>query len=358
MKSPFFFSLLLFTAALTIGSSREAFAEPSLLSAQKEPQIIVNNRILAKANGKAISVIDLMKKMDMLFYRQFPQYSSSSVARYQFYLANWKSVLTEMIDKELILADAEESKLVVSAGDIRQEMEQLFGPNIIENLDKAGLSFAEAYEMVRAEIIIRRMMYFRVQAKAIAQATPFKIREHYDKIAKDTIRDNEWVYRVITIRHRDPTKAADMGHRVHTLVTEDKVAFEDLLAKLQSTPEDTKRQPSVNISEELSTKEKELSQSYKTTLSSLESGGYSLPISQKSRADNTTVVRIFYLKEMVPGGAIPFKELEAKIKDQMISDAIEKESEAYLGKMRQHFDIQDNIIQELVASDFQPFVLK
>lgn len=356
MKTKLIISLIF--SSIALAAVCEAKAENSLLTGSKEPQIAVNNRILAKANGKAISVIDLMKKMDMLFYRQFPQYTSSAQARYQFYLANWKSVLSEMIDKELIMADAEESKLVVNAGDVRQEMETLFGPDIINNLDKIGLTFDEAYQMVLADITIRRMMYFRVQSKAITQATPQKIREYYEQIAKNNIRDNEWIYRVITIRHRDSTKAAETANTIQILLKEDNVSIDDLLAKLKERTSEPSRQPTVTVSEEFHTNEKELSDSFKKTLITLTPDSYSIPISQKSRADNSTVVRIFYLKTMTPGGVVPFKELEWKIKDKLVEDAIEKETKAYLTKLRQHFDVQEGMIQELISSDYQPFVLK
>ena len=62
---------------------------------------------------------------------------------------NWKYVLQELIDKELILGDAEEKKVAITAGDVRQEMENMFGPNIIANLDKIGLSMDEALKIVR-----------------------------------------------------------------------------------------------------------------------------------------------------------------------------------------------------------------
>lgn len=341
-----------------IVSTSAIYGETSLLGGGQEQQITVNNRILAKANGKAISVVDIMKKMDMLFYRQFPQYTSSVQARYQFYMANWKHVLTEMIDKELIMADAAESKLQISAGDIRQEMEALFGPNIIANLDKVGLTFNEAYDMVLADTTIRRMMYFRVQAKAISQATPQKIREYYDKIAKDNIRDNEWVYHVITIRHRDSTKAVDTANTVHALLVEDKVSLKDLPNAVKDILKASPKPPTVTVSEEYHTNEKELSDSFKKTLVTLSPGSYSLPISQKSRSDNSTVVRIFYLNSMTPGGTVPFSEMEAKIKSQLIEEGIDRESKAYIAKMRQHFDIQQDQIDALLSSDFQPFVLK
>lgn len=356
MKTKNFFSLIFL--AIACFSTSEIKGEASLFGSSKEPQITVNNRVLAKANGKAISVIDLMKKMDMLFYRQFPQYTSSVVARHQFYLANWKHLLTEMIDKELIMADAEEGKLVVNAGDVRQEMETLFGPNIIENLDKVGLTFEEAYQMVLADITIRRMMYFRVQTKAIAQATPLKIREFYDKISKDTIRDNEWVYRVVTLRHKDPVKAAESANIALAMLKTDKVDFPDLAEKMKTDlPKDLK-DTAVTVSEEFHTNEKELSDVFKTTLVTLNADNYSVPISQKSRSDNSTVVRIFYLKDMIPGGPIPFKELEVKIKEKLVGDAMDTETEAYLKKLREHYHTQEGQIEDLLNSSYQPFLLQ
>lgn len=356
MKIKLFLPLIF--SFITLFSLNDIQAETFLLGGTKEPQIIVNNRILAKANGKAISVVDLMKKMDMLFYKEFPQYTSSAPARYQFYLANWKFILAEMIDRELIVADAEESKLVVNAGDVRQEMEMLFGPNIIENLDKIGLTFEEAYQMVLADITLRRMMYFRVQSKAMAQATPQKTREYYDQISKNLVRDGEWVYRVITIRHRDSTKAAEAANTILALLKQDGVSFEELPAKWKELAPAAPKPPTVSVSEEFHTKEKELSDSFKATLVTLTPDSYSLPLSQKSRSDNSALVRIFYLKQMMPGGVVPFSEVEVKIKEKLINEATDKESKAYLTKLREHFDVQDGLVEELVKSDYQPFVLQ
>lgn len=333
-------------------------ADPFLFNTDQELQITINNRILAKVNGKAISVMDLMKKMDMLFYRQFPQYMSSVQARYQFYQANWKHVLEELIDKELILADAQEAKLPISAGDVRQEMEVLFGPNIITNLDKAELTFDEASKMVLADLTIRRMMYFRVQSKAINSITPQVIRNYYETYAKDNIRDNEWVYNVISIRHREAKKAEEVAKQAHHLLALDKIPLSELDNRLKELWTSPRRAPTVTISEEFHNKENELSEAFKTILTTLSKDSYSQPSSQKSRADNSTVYRIFYLKTMVPGGAMPFNQLESKIKDTLIEQAIGKESDTYLNKLRQHYDVQEAQLKEILASDAPPFILK
>lgn len=347
-------AILPFIADISFAADTSSLFGP----APQEQQIIVNNRILAKVNGKAISVVDLMKKMDLLFYKQYPQYTSSTAARFQFYQLFWKQTLDEMIDKDLILLDSQDGKLNVSAGDVRQEMESLFGPNIIENLDKVGLSFADASQMVQDDIAIKRMLYFRVHGPIIAKVTPIVVLNYYNEVAKDNIRDNLWVFNVITIRHRDPAKAAEQANIVYNLLTEDKIPLNELTAKLESSTAPSLSQVKVNVSEEIKTNEKELSDAFKTNLVKLAPNSYSLPVLQKSRADNGALVRIFYLKEMTPGGEIPYNEMEDKIKAKLIDEGIAQETEIYLNKLRRRFDVQTTSPKELEESGFQPFILK
>ena len=63
MKKLFCIALILFVPHLQ--------AQHSFMFGQ-EPKLQINNRILANVNGKPISVIDAMKKMDVIFFRQFP----------------------------------------------------------------------------------------------------------------------------------------------------------------------------------------------------------------------------------------------------------------------------------------------
>jgi len=328
----------------------------SLSGAEKEKQVFVNNRILAKVNGKAISVIDIMKKMDMHFYKMYPQYTSSAMARFQFYQMSWKSVLSELIDKELIIADATENKLVISSGDVRQELENLFGPNIIVNLDKVGLTFDEAWKMVQDDITLKRMIYVRVHSKALRKVTPKDVREAYEEYAKNNIKNDEWHYQVVSIRNPDPAKGAETAQFAFHLLTDKKVPLKDLPAHI-TTFADWSSKTKLNVSEEFNHTEKDLAPNYKEYLSQLAANTYSQPIAQVSRKDNSTVCRIFYLKEMVPGGVVPFNEVENKLKEQLLDEVIDKETADYLKKMRRHYNVQESDLKELTGS-FEPFVLK
>lgn len=331
-------------------------ADPFLLAQEEKAHIVINNRILARVNEKAISVVDLMKKLDILFYREFPQYTPSKVARFQFYQANWKDVLQELIDKELVLADAEENKLPVSNGDVRQEMEQLFGPNIITNLDRAGLTFDDAWKIVQGDIIIRRMMHLRVNAKAMRQVTPQDVWEAYEQHVKKITRPDEWTYKVISIRSKNTEEGALAANLAYNLLTEDSITLDQLASAVKKSSHGKNVQ--VNVSEEFHHTDKDVSENYKASLNLLKNNEYSHPVAQKSRSDNSMVFRIFYLGNHLVGGPIPFQEVEQKLKDKLTQMAMAKEQDEYLNKLRKHFAVHQDDIKEITAGDFQPFVLK
>lgn len=318
-------------------------------TAQPE-HVVVNNRILAKVNGKAISVIDLMKKMDILFYREFPQYASFPEARFQFYEANWKPILQELIDKELIIADAEENKMPVSSGDVRQEMERLFGPNIIANLDKINMSFDEAWKIIQGDILLHRMLFVRVNSKALRQITPSDVYAYYQEFAKENVKLPTWSYQVISIRDKDPSNGAVTANIVYHLLSEEKVPLADLPTKLEEIPLISSSK--INVSDLFVHTEKEMAPSYKDIVEKLAADTYSAPVIQQSK-DKSKVFRLFYLKESSPGGAPPFCEVEGILKEKLIEKEVAERAKAYVKKMREHFDIQ-----EMAPADFVPFVLK
>lgn len=344
---------------MATSSIHAAAGDPFLFGGTTETSnhIVVNNRILATVNDKRISVIDIMKKMDVLFYKQYPQYSSNPVARFQFYQASWKRVLQDLIHKELIIADAEENKLPVTNGDIRQELEMTFGPNIILNLDKAGLTFDEAWKIMHDDIMLRRMMFFRANAKAIRTVTPQDVRKTYDEYIITNKKPEQWQYMVISIRDPDAVNGAEAANFVHRFLTEQKGDVNEISKQIQST-EPFGKTAKVTISELYTHEEKDISPAYKEALAALKTNdSYSHPVAQKSR-DKNTVFRIFYLKEHSPGGAPPFNEVANVIREELIENAIEKETIAYLKRLRTHYHVHEGDIKELIADGFEPFVLR
>lgn len=351
---------IILCAFLLLSSIALEAKNESLLARKVEtPKIAVNNKILSKINGKVISTVDIMKKMDMLFYRQFPQYTSSVEARFQFYQANWKHVLEEFINKELILADAAESKIEVSSGDIRQEMESYFGPNIITNLDKVGLNFDEASKMVQDEILLRRMLTYRVNAKAIRMVTPALTRQAYEAYAKDikNIRSPSWDYQVISIRGPDQQLNQKIANEAYSIIQDPKFNLTNLPNKLTERNllnDKTK----ASVSEVFHHRSQEMSEAYREALLQLTPKTFSRPISQKSRADKSTIYRIFYLIDKKEGGIPSFKEMEPKLKDKLLSETSAKETEDYIERLHKHYHVKEGDLSAMVPDDYKPFSIK
>jgi hypothetical protein len=357
MKNKAFIYLLMI---LISTSSLHALKSESLFNTNKEeePRIFVNNRILAKINGKPISTIDVMKKMDVTFYRQYPQYASSTAARFQYYEMAWTHILEELIDKELILADAQESKIEVTSGDVRQEMESSFGPAIIANLDKVGLSFEEAAKIIQEEIIMRRMISGRVHAKALRQVTPLKVRQAYEAFIQDpaNARSTQWKYRIVTVKERNLQKTEETAKASYKLLTEG-VALDQLVDQLKANKV-LGRKGNVTVSNSVQNNEQELSKTYQELLAGLDTKTYSQPFASKSRANNTTVYRILYVEEKIPGGVPSFKELEVSLKERLLDEAIDQETDLYFQKLRQHYHIRQSDLDALVPPNYEPFLLK
>lgn len=346
-------TFLTFLASASIDAKPESF----LFGSEDALHILVNNRILAKVNGKAISVVDVMKKMDILFYRQFPEYTASVPARFQFYQVNWKHVINELIDKELIIADAEANKMPLSNGDIRKEMEVLFGPNIIVNLDKIGMTYDEAWSIVKGDLTLRRMVYFKVNSKAMRDVTPQSLRSAYTDFAKDNVFPESFVYKVISVRDLNSERGQQIANQIQLDLANQTTTLADLEEKIKENSPYGK-ETIISISEKFEHIEKDMSKAYKDNVLKLEPKQFSPAIAQKSRSDQSVVYRIFYLDEKTLSGVPPFDLVVNKIKDSLINAGIEKETNAYLKKLRQHFDVQESHLTELSDEEYQPFSMK
>ena len=348
-------------SALQVSPLQAAAANPNsplLFDSPRENEITIHNRILANVNGKPISVIDIMKQMDMVFYRQFAEYAMVPEARLQFYQANWKKVLKDAIDKELILTEAEEKKIPVTPGDIRQEMEQQLGPNIIETLDKADISMSEAKAMIKADITMRRMTSYLLYTKALKNATPEAIRNAYQKFSQDERNQlpASWDYQVISIRHPQNEKGAIVAQQIYASLSSQPLGTASLAEEVKKIPL-TDTEATINVSELFHNNPKEISPEYKLILDAQLAGTYSAPVQQKGRTDKSMVHRIFYLKAKNEGGAPPFSQVASKIKDQLTSIAMDKETQIYIQNLRKKYGITDQHLKETLPDSFVPFTL-
>lgn len=333
---------------LLLLSASSLFANMPELAYPSDQKIGFQNSILCKVHGNTISMMDVKKKMDLLFHQNYPKLTESNQARFQFYEASWRQVLLEMIDNELILAAAEDKEIKVSDGEVREEVESRFGPNVLITLDKIGLTYDETWKMVKNDMIVRRMMWWFVQSKAIQKVTPKEIRTAYRSYVQEHPPYTEWKYKIISIRGKNPENLAS---QIQALIQENKQSPDLLLEKFKEID------PSIQLSSEYTAKSTELSEVYNTILSSLHPGEYSEPVVQVSRFEKQAVARIFYLFDAADFPAPQFDELSSVLNNELQRKFMAEESTTYLEKLRKHYGFDKEKLQETLPDDLHPFSL-
>jgi hypothetical protein len=245
----------------------------------------------------------------------------------------------------------------VTNGDVRQELERMFGPNIIANLDSIGMSFDEAWKMVQGDITIKRMLYVRVNMKVLSKINPKEVRLAYEKYLPELQRPTQWTYHVLSVRHKKPAKAEAAAQLMHDLLASNETSF-DKLSEEYKNIDAIDKNVQISFSPEYKHTHKDISEDYKTILTAMTPGTYSEPAMQRSRSQKSTVYRIFYLKAMEEGGAVPFLEVEGRLKAALVDQAVDKETKVYLDKLRKKAGLTGNKIKETIPKDFEPFVLR
>jgi hypothetical protein len=309
------------------------------LSALKEGEFDfqVENRVLAQANGKPITALDVLKRMDFLFYRQYPDYISSNAAKYQYYQANWKEILEELIDRELMRADAVETKVEVLSSDVRQELEQTFGPDIISNLDKIGMRLDEAMAMLKDELMIRKVMMYKINSRAYRAVGPLEIKSAYEKWIATNKESEKWCYQTVTLRGPEENEGLNAARYIREEllkglpleIVRDEVIKEGILpASISLTVSDTYLHP-----------QDEVPPLIYPHLSTLSVGDVSEPFSQLSRKTGEVAVRLILLNDKIAAHVAPLKEVETRLKNQLLQDGVEEESKKYLNSLRERYHV-------------------
>ncbi|MDQ5956187.1 MAG: hypothetical protein ACH349_04870 [Candidatus Rhabdochlamydia sp.] len=342
MKSLFYFLLPIFGLFSSTCYTTEFSEYP--ITSEETGQITIHNRILTKFNNKTYSVLDVVKKMDMIFDSYYPQFAHSKLARYQFYNAQWKDTLQKMLDQELILLDAERIGVKATDAEVREELLRKYGPNVITSLDRLKLSYEEARKMISEDLIAEKTLYFKVYSEAL-RVRPNDIKEKYIAYCKKNPALQKWCYQVLTIRSEDENVSEGLAKLAFDLLKE-KRDLSDISKNLQSENPNT----TVLFTPEIISDNASISQAHKMVIETLNPGDFSAPISQVNK-DQSIVHRIFYLKEKDVIHPPEFPKLAEKIKDGLIQESIALHLLNYMKKLKARYGFSE----QDVSSDFKPF---
>jgi len=302
-----------------------------------EFEILVQNRVMAQVNGKPITALDVIKRMDFLFYRQFPEYMSSQSARYQYYEMNFEPILQELIDRELMRADAAEMKVEISPSDVRQELETTFGPDIISNLDKIGLRLEEAMAMLKDELLIRRVTMYKVNGKAFRNVGPMEIKKAYEEWLTTHTEPQKWRYRLFTLRgpsEEEGKKAAALVREAILTGLDPETVRKEVIQEGLISPNIT-----MTLSEVYTQPQEEVPDLLLPVLSKMEGPGVSEIFSQLSRKTGEVAVRLIVLEDKLSSLNPPLRDVEDRLKNDLLQRGAMAESQKYLSSLRDQYHV-------------------
>lgn len=340
------FTLTLFITTTCI--SLPLYTNTDYVPSPHGPQIVVNNTVLAKVNGKPISVVDIVKKLEMLFYQQYPDYAFSSEAKFEFFSNSWQYVLRDMINAELILADAEQRNLEANDGEIHQQLENNFGPDVIENLEKANLTFEDAYKMIRRELTANKMLDM-LQFKAIQQVTPSALKEAFDKHFSEIQPTTFFHYQVLSFSSKDEALAKECSNLAKVYLRKEAASPEKVKEKLEQAKR-YQEQVSIELSPVIQTEQGKLSSTYSNALSTLKDG----EASDVLEGSASKPFRVFFLAQKEVRTPPSFKEVERNLNDAVFQEKLIEEQNRYLTLLRDNFAIHESDILT-VPDNYQPF---
>lgn len=322
------------------------------------PNFAMNNHPLIKVNGKTISLMDVVKKMNMIIHQYVPETRNSPIKLFQFYMSQWKPTLDDMIFNELTIADAEEKDIKISDGDVREEMEKRFGPNMISTLNRLNLQYDEARQMVHDDLMVRQLQGAKIYSKAQMSITPEVIKKEYFAHLEKNPPLEEWEYQVISARGKENADCKSFMEKLSSDLTLGSKKLEDLLDSSKQDSETSDQTVSLNLSKDYVVNDKNLSKEHRDILTQLQEKSFSSPVAQYSRASNSTVYRIFYLKSHTTTQSASFQSMYEEIESRLVSEAIQKEREAYREKLLKKFGVSKDYLKAVIPDDYKPFSVR
>lgn len=352
MKKQLLFTSLVFFGFLSAAPS------PGLntnFNSPMGPKLHIHNKILAKVHGRSISMLDVIKKMNVFINDIQPEMMSNPTELYAFYNHNWKVVLDQIVNQELMLMEAEEKEIQISEGEIREEMFRRFGSNMRLALKKLNLNYEEAKEMIRKELIVQGIQWYKVQSKALQRVTPHLIKTAYQEYLKKHDNSKYWSYRFLTLRNVSEEQEKELNAELSSLIAKG-LPLEEIKDALEFKNESLQISLSPLVEKK---KTQEISQNHLSILETLKEGALSEPLMQSSRNSQQKVMRVFSLEQVKENTPKTFEEMYDQIKDQLLTQIANQESKVYNNKLRDKYGAnKEGFIYLSVGEEYQPFELK
>ena len=332
---PFFYSALLLVALMPLAQAQQGDSRPA-----QKPQKSVVNRIAATVNGRPITSSEVrarlspyLRELMVLYPQQGPRFSSELVKAK-------KQVLSELIDRELVLSEFETKGYMMKDDQIDDEINrrilvQFNGDRaaFLDGLRKSGLSYGEYRDSVSKEITVAAMRASRYERDI--PPTPDEIRAEYEAsksdfrdITKDSIRYEKLF--IPAIVEEDPTITPEQQYALASEVMK-KIGLGDMsFAEAARTysrdryAEQGGKWPFI--------RREDLAVEFANVVFSLEKGKLMGPLMDQGGA-GFTIVRVLD-KKLAPAPPLSRKEVKEQVDDAVRRKQSEKRYREWVERLR------------------------
>lgn len=323
-------------------------------------EIIIHNRLLARVNGKPISVMDVKKSMDLFLKGHYPDALSSPFKTYQFYVYQWKFALQELINKELLRIEAENlkatlpnNKTLIPDGVVHEEIKKRFGANPFQKIQDLGFTDDQIEKFIIEEMMISSVSWTFVWQKAIQQVTPDKIQKEYNKHLDDLKSSGKWEYKIVTIHGDSEQDNKKTAKKLYQLISQKSHLEKDENTLTGIIQEMNKHAPSnlcITISSLISVANKDISLEIKKILEQLSPCSLSKMMTQ---TPDGLAYRMFYLIKYHQESPPSIQEIFQKLTNSLIQENGLHQRAEYIGKLKKKFFYEDLLAS--APKNFIPF---
>jgi len=322
----------------------------TVYSSEKQAEIQADRRMLVRVRNSIITFADVMKKMDFIFYQQFPQLRTVPKERLKFYEANWKHVLQDLIERRLIMIFAEENHMEVQHGDIREELEGIFGPNVLLALYDAKVPVDDAHEMVRQEIMMRRILSFYVKAAVLASVTPQRVKERYRVKYENMALQEKISWRILALKAPAEVDSQQLVNKLIFSLNEGKSTFEEEKAALPENCE-------LTISPLFVTESSQIAAGLKPILDAAEKNIWTAPLQSKDMKNGIVKWNSYLVQERTQGEKIPLSAVEDEIREELVGPVLEERKRVFVNDLLKKYDVIFTMSEKEMET-YKPFSLQ
>lgn len=181
-KIPLVLSLISILNTAPLAANSGFSQQQSSQESQEELDLLINPQVLWKSSTSLITSLDLFKHMNLFLLHQGQPIPRGM--RKQYYTMHWKEALMWLVERDLILQEAKQLGLRIEKHEVHEEIARRLGPNYIILLDEAGISLTDLMADTEKELLVQRMITYKIQFKVRSLITPGVIRAAYREYAE------------------------------------------------------------------------------------------------------------------------------------------------------------------------------